>query len=87
MEAQTRNCYPQPGMTGMGVPPASLPVQPGCGKHWRHTGRSAQSPPSLVLVRIRSWFLPWDGPKITSPLQAGGLWGVLAPAWGLGCQC
>lgn len=58
----------------------------GCGKHWRHTGGSPQSPPSLVLVSIRSSFLPWDGPKITSPLWPGGCLGVLAPSWGLGGQ-
>lgn len=37
---------PQPGMAGMGVPPALLPVQPGCGKHWRHTG-GKEAPNSL----------------------------------------
>lgn len=64
----------QPGMAGMGVPWAAGR------KHWRHTGGRAQSPPSLGLVSIRSSFLPWDGPKITSPLRAAGCWGVLAPS-------
>lgn len=68
---------PQPVMAGMGVPSVSLPVQPGCGKHWRHTGGSAKSPPSLVFVRIRSWFLPWDGPKshhCCGQEDCGGSW-------------
>lgn len=64
------------------VPPAPLPPSTAAGSAGVMLGKA----PSPFPARSGSdpGPFPRDGPRAKSLIQAGGMWGVLACAWGLG---